>query len=79
MGTLFWVYKFKGNRVTLTPPWEPVTKQETPGPTYLTDVAGWPESRHQRHAKRFRSRRAARDFPRALPGAVLVRVRRRSN
>lgn len=72
----FWVWKFKGIRQTVTPPSWPVTRPEKPGRTYLTDVAGWPETARQSHAKRFSTRTKARGFPRILVGTTLVRVRK---
>ena len=36
MQRFFWVYKFKGNRNTVTPPWEPVTRREKPGDFILS-------------------------------------------
>jgi len=79
MSRFFWVYKIKGARSPVTSLFEPITRLDAAAPTYLTDAPGWPESRRQRHARRFLSRRAARDFPRILSGARLVRVRRGSN
>ena len=72
----FWVWKFMGVRRVLTPPSWP-TRWER-GPTYVTDIAGWPETTRQAYAKRFGTRTKALDFPRILSGTTLVRVRRRT-